>query len=105
MDEWITCDVASFSTAFRSYQDDGRMILKGCVQWNLVNDGKDPRLTRGLNSGPLDPQYASAYPTELLRLNIRREKSSPQGSFVLSSSSLPSSSASSFSFSISKKFR
>ena len=27
----------SFSTVFQSYQDDGRMIMKGCVQWNLVD--------------------------------------------------------------------
>ena len=26
---------ASFSRAFQSYQDDGQMIMKGCVQWNL----------------------------------------------------------------------
>ena len=24
----------SFSTVFQSYQDDVRMIIKGCVQWN-----------------------------------------------------------------------
>ena len=26
------------STVFQSYQDDGRMIMKGCVQWNPVYD-------------------------------------------------------------------
>ena len=26
----------SFSIVFESYQDDGRMIMKGCVQWNPV---------------------------------------------------------------------
>ena len=34
MDGWLTCDVTSFSTAFQSYQDDERLIMKGCVQWN-----------------------------------------------------------------------
>ena len=33
---WMTCDFTSFSTVFQSYQDDGRMIMKGCVQWNPV---------------------------------------------------------------------
>ena len=30
----MTCDFTSFSTVFQSYQDDGQMIMKGCVQWN-----------------------------------------------------------------------
>ena len=41
---WMTCDFTSFSTVFQLYQDDGRMIMKGCVQWNPVYDSKDPRL-------------------------------------------------------------
>ena len=32
----MTCDFMSFSKVFQSYQDDGRMIMKGCVQWNPV---------------------------------------------------------------------
>ena len=35
-DGWMTCDFTSFSTVFQSYQDDVRMIMKGCVQWNSV---------------------------------------------------------------------
>ena len=35
MDGWITCDFTSFSTVFQIYQDDGRLIIKGCVQWNV----------------------------------------------------------------------
>ena len=37
-DGWMTCDFTSFSTVFHSYQDDGQMILKGCVSrhWNPV---------------------------------------------------------------------
>ena len=35
-DGWMTYDFMSFSTAFQSYQDDERMIMKGCVQWNPV---------------------------------------------------------------------
>ena len=30
----MTCDFTSFSTVFQSYQDDGQLIIKGCVQWN-----------------------------------------------------------------------
>ena len=26
----------SFSTVFQSYQDDERLVMKGCVQWNRV---------------------------------------------------------------------
>ena len=36
MDGWMTCDFTSFSTVFQSYQDDGRMIMKRCVQWSSV---------------------------------------------------------------------
>ena len=36
MDGWMTCDFTSFSTVFQSYQDDGQMIMKGCVQWDPV---------------------------------------------------------------------
>ena len=31
---WITCNFTFFSTVFQSYQDDGRVIMKDCVQWN-----------------------------------------------------------------------
>ena len=30
----MTCDFTSFSTVFQSYQDNGRVIMKNCVQWN-----------------------------------------------------------------------
>ena len=36
MDGWMTCDLMSFLTVFQSYQDDVRMIMKGCVQRNSV---------------------------------------------------------------------
>ena len=29
-----TCDFKAFSTVFQSYQDNGQMIMKDCVQWN-----------------------------------------------------------------------
>ena len=31
----MICGFTFFSTVFQSYQDDGRLIMKGCVQWNL----------------------------------------------------------------------
>ena len=36
MDNWMTCDFTSLSTVFQSYQDDERLIMKGCVQWNSI---------------------------------------------------------------------
>ena len=36
MDGWMICDFLSFSTVFQSYQDDERLIMKGCVQWSSV---------------------------------------------------------------------
>ena len=47
-------DFTSFSTVFQSYQDNGWMIMKGCVQWNLIFSQKDFRLKLGLNMGLLD---------------------------------------------------
>ena len=35
---WMTCNFMSFSTVFQSYQDDGWMIMEGCVQWSPVCD-------------------------------------------------------------------
>ena len=35
-DGWMNGDVTFFSTIFMSYQDDGRVIMKGCIQWNPV---------------------------------------------------------------------
>ena len=37
----MSCDFTSFSTVFQSYQDDWRLIMKGCVQWNFVNGRED----------------------------------------------------------------
>ena len=32
----LRCHFTSFSTVFRSYQDDGSLIMEGCVKWNSV---------------------------------------------------------------------
>ena len=32
----MTCDFMFFSTVFQSYQDDGWVIMNGCVEWNPV---------------------------------------------------------------------
>ena len=34
MSGWMICDFRSFSTVFQSYQDDERLKIKSCVQWN-----------------------------------------------------------------------
>ena len=31
----------SFSTVFQSYQDNGRLIMKGCAQWNSIYGWED----------------------------------------------------------------
>ena len=45
MDGWMeglmTCNFTSFSKVFQSYQDNGWIMIKGCVQWNLVCGWKD----------------------------------------------------------------
>ena len=38
---WMTCDFKPFLTVFQSYQDDGWVIMKDCVQHNSVYDLKD----------------------------------------------------------------
>ena len=38
MDGWMACDLTSFSTVFQSYQEDGELIMEGCVQGNPVCD-------------------------------------------------------------------
>ena len=37
----MTCDFTSFPTVYQSYQDNGKMIMKGCVQWNHVYSWED----------------------------------------------------------------
>ena len=54
MGGWMTCNFTSFSTVFKSYQDNGWPIMKGCVQWSLYYGQKDFRLKQGSNQGPLD---------------------------------------------------
>ena len=36
MDGWMTCNFTSFTVLLQSYQDDERLIMKGCVQWYPV---------------------------------------------------------------------
>ena len=49
----MTCDFTSFSKVFLSYQDDGRLIMKDCVQWSSFTVEKiSPRA--GIELGPLD---------------------------------------------------
>ena len=37
MDGWMECDFTSFSIVLQSYQDNGQMIMEGCVQWNPIH--------------------------------------------------------------------
>ena len=36
----MTCNFMSSITVYQSYQEVGRMMIKGYVQWNLFMDGK-----------------------------------------------------------------
>ena len=49
MDGWMTCDFTSFSIQFQTYQDNGRVIMKGCVQWNPIYDFMIPTSSRSQN--------------------------------------------------------
>ena len=55
----MTCDLTSFSTEFESYQDNDKVIMKGCVQWNLVYGRGDVRLKGGSNPRSLDQQAST----------------------------------------------
>ena len=35
----MICNFTSFSTVFQSYQDDGRLVMKGFEQWNCAYGG------------------------------------------------------------------
>ena len=60
----MTCDLTSFSAVFQSYQEGGRMIMKGCVQCiPFMTEKISVFLLRGLISGQLVWQ-ASSQPTE-----------------------------------------
>ena len=61
----MICHFTPLSTVFQSYQDDGRMKMKGCVQWNPVYGWKDFCLKQGLNQGTIDVE-ATAEPPGLL---------------------------------------
>ena len=37
----MTCDFTSFSTVFQSYQDNGKVIMEGYVQWSPVYGRED----------------------------------------------------------------
>ena len=56
----MTCYFTLFSTVFQSYQDDGQVIMKGCVQWNLfIVETILPQA--GLEIGPLDQKKTALY--------------------------------------------
>ena len=53
----MTCDFTSFSTVFQSYEDDKRLIMKGCGQAMETRlRFRRFRRERDSNSGPLDQQ-------------------------------------------------
>ena len=55
MNGWIIYQFTSLSTVFQSCQDDGRVMVKGFVQWDLVYGCEDFRL-----EGGLEPKVATS---------------------------------------------
>ena len=55
----MASDFTSFFTVFQSYQNDGCVILKSCLQWIPVGNYKGPGFLWASNPGQLD-QQASA---------------------------------------------
>ena len=49
----MTCDFTPFSTVFQSYQDDGLMIMKGCVHGTLFTV-EQISSRAGIELGPRD---------------------------------------------------
>ena len=58
-DRGMTCNFMSFSTVFQSYQDHGWVIMKGCMQWNLVYGWNEYHLKWGSDPGLLDQLTSS----------------------------------------------
>ena len=56
------------STVFQSFQDDGRVNMKGSVQWSAVKIREESRLQRDSNPWPLSS------PTFWYKLNQNRMK-------------------------------
>ena len=50
LDGWLVIFM-SFLTVFKSYQDSGWVIMKGCVQWKPFYNWKDSHFLWGLNIG------------------------------------------------------
>ena len=46
MDGWMDCYFTSFLTVLESYQDGGRVITKGCVQWTPFTVGRISSFSR-----------------------------------------------------------
>ena len=46
---WLNCYYPTFSTVFQSYRDNGRVLMKGCVQWDLIYSWEDFCLQQGLS--------------------------------------------------------
>ena len=54
IDRWMTCNFTSFSIVFQAYQDDGWVIMKGCVRWRLIMVEEISAPSEARNLGPLE---------------------------------------------------
>ena len=48
MDGWMLCDFKSFSTVFQSYEDNGRMVMRGCVHGTHSHAVTEPETARSV---------------------------------------------------------
>ena len=65
----MNCEFKSFSIVFQLNQDDGRLIMKGCMQWNSVYGREDFPLSRDQTRSP---RSVGQRLTELLGLLLKR---------------------------------
>ena len=77
MDGLMTSNFTSFSIVFQLYQGDGRLIMKGCVQWNSVYGWEDfassGDRTRSVRSvGPRLTHRATGAPAPRRRITAGR---------------------------------
>ena len=40
VDKWMTCSFMSFLIVFQLYQEDGRVIMKCCLQWTPTSGAR-----------------------------------------------------------------
>ena len=66
---WMICDFMCFSTVFQLYQDNGWMIMIGCVQWNPVYSSRAQTRDHYISTPVLTPLSYWSYSVTGTRTN------------------------------------